>query len=131
MPSAPCPFCTPDAARIAYEAALVRVIWDAFPLSDGHALVLPRRHIASLFEATEAERAALMEGVTAAREQILLRSSPDAFNIGINDGAAAGQTVPHLHIHVIPRTHGDVKDPRGGVRWVLPERAAYWAPPSE
>ena len=103
-------------------------LWDAFPVAAGHALIVPRRHVASWFEITEAERIALMRGTDAARAAILARFPADGFTIGVNDGAAAGQTVSHLHLHVIPRVRGDVTDPRGGVRWVIPDKAAYWSP---
>ena len=83
------------------------------------------RHVASWFDATPAERAALTEGIAVAREAVLRTHAPDGFNIGINVGAAAGQTIPHLHVHVIPRYTGDVPDPRGGVRHVIPGRGNY------
>lgn len=101
-------------------------IRDGFPVSRGHSLVIPRRHLASFFEATQEERSALLALLDDARAAAIAEFQPDGFNIGINDGAAAGQTVPHLHIHLIPRYAGDVQDPRGGIRWVLPERADYW-----
>lgn len=122
-----CPFCAVAPARIVYEAPLVVGLWDAYPVTEGHALVVPRRHVASWFDATDDERAALMAGVAAMRERVLARGAVDAFNLGINDGPAAGQTVPHLHVHLIPRRTGDVDDPRGGVRWVVPARARYWS----
>jgi diadenosine tetraphosphate (Ap4A) HIT family hydrolase len=81
-----------------------------------------------LFEATIEEQAALFEVLAAARKQLQDDLRPDGFNIGINDGAAAGQTVMHLHIHLIPRYAGDQPDPRGGVRWIFPDKAAYWKP---
>lgn len=104
------------------------VIRDGFPVSPGHTLIIPRRHIASFFELEPAEREGLMVLLDQARQQLLEELKPDGFNIGINDGAAAGQTVPHLHIHLIPRFVGDREDPRGGVRWVIPEKADYWSP---
>lgn len=110
------------------EDDLAFAIRDGFPISPGHALIIPRRHIASFFDATSAERASLLALLDVARDQLVKESAPAGFNIGINDGAAAGQTVPHLHIHLIPRFDGDVADPRGGVRWVLPALADYWSP---
>jgi diadenosine tetraphosphate (Ap4A) HIT family hydrolase len=103
-------------------------IWirDGFPVSRGHSLVITRRHFGSFFEATSDERSALMALLEAARAAAIEEFKPAGFNIGINDGAAAGQTVPHLHIHLIPRYSGDVADPRGGIRWVLPQHADYW-----
>jgi len=89
-------------------------------------LVIPRRHVASFFEITEAERSGLMDLLSNAKNIVQADLAPAGYNIGINDGASAGQTVPHLHIHLIPRYTGDLPDPRGGVRWVLPEKAKYW-----
>lgn len=122
----PCPFCTLPRARVLDERETVLVLRDAFPVSLGHTLVIPKRHVASFFEATESERADLMSLLVAARAQLDRQFRPAGYNIGINDGVAAGQTVPHLHIHLIPRYDGDHADPRGGVRWVLPDKAAYW-----
>lgn len=123
----PCPFCAIDAARVAHESPLALGLWDAFPLTDGHALIVPRRHVASWFDATADERAALLAGVDRMRELVLARGPVDGWNLGINDGPAAGQTVGHLHVHLVPRRTGDVDDPRGGVRWVVPARARYWS----
>ena len=124
--SATCPFCTPDPTRIIFETDGFFGLWDGYPVSPGHALVIPRRHIATWFDASRDEQTALLEGIERVRQEILRRHQPDGFNIGINVDAAAGQTVPHLHVHVIPRRDGDVADPRGGVRWVLPDKARYW-----
>jgi diadenosine tetraphosphate (Ap4A) HIT family hydrolase len=101
-------------------------LWDRHPLNPGHVLLVPRRHVASWFEATTAERDELLRLADDARQIVIERHSPDGFNLGINDGVAAGQSVPHLHVHLIPRFRGDTPDPRGGVRWVIPDRAAYW-----
>ena len=102
-------------------------ISDNFPLTPGHTLIIPKRHIASFFELTVEEQVAIFELLTEMRERLRESSSvPDGFNIGINDGAAAGQTVMHLHLHLIPRYAGDQTDPRGGVRWIFPDKAAYW-----
>jgi len=124
-----CPFCNIAAARILQESALAIALSDAFPVSRGHCLVIPRRHVRSWFETSEDERREMLRLLDDAREALRRAGGPDGFNIGINDGAAAGQTVPHLHVHLIPRYTGDARDPRGGVRWVLPERADYWSPP--
>ena len=102
------------------------LILDGYPVSPGHSLVIPKRHVGSFFEVTEVERAALLALLDRAKELIAEQHRPNGHNIGINDGAAAGQTVPHLHIHLIPRYDGDQADPRGGVRWVIPEKADYW-----
>ncbi len=120
-----CPFCEPDASRIFYRDPLVIGLWDAFPVSAGHALLVPRRHLAGWFDAAREEQDALIRAVGAARDAIEASHRPDGFNIGINVGLAAGQTVFHLHIHVIPRYAGDVPNPRGGVRHVIPGKGDY------
>jgi diadenosine tetraphosphate (Ap4A) HIT family hydrolase len=124
--SAPCPFCSLPAERILasnFHGVLVR---DGYPVSPGHTLVIPRRHLDSFFDLTADERDALMQLLADAKAALDAELAPDGYNVGINDGAAAGQTVPHLHIHLIPRFAGDREDPRGGVRWVIPEKAPYW-----
>jgi diadenosine tetraphosphate (Ap4A) HIT family hydrolase len=98
------------------------VILDAFPISLGHSLIIPKRHIASFFEANEQEHLAFLQALQEAQQKLQQTHAPDGFNIGINDGLVAGQTVRHLHIHLIPRYQGDCVDPRGGVRWILPEK---------
>jgi superfamily II DNA or RNA helicase/diadenosine tetraphosphate (Ap4A) HIT family hydrolase len=100
-------------------------LWDGFPVAPGHALLVTVRHVSTWFNASDEERVALLQAVQAARDAIEAKFPADGYNIGINDGAAAGQTIPHLHVHVIPRRHGDVADPRGGVRYVLPHRGNY------
>ena len=121
-----CAFCNADASRIVWAGRLTLALWDAFPFSPGHALLVPRRHAPSWNDLAVDEKAELVESIDAVRLLIAEQYSPDAYNIGFNEGAAAGQTVMHFHVHVIPRYEGDMDDPRGGVRWVLPERAAYW-----
>lgn len=123
----PCPFCVLDPARILSEDELTVVYKDGFPVSTGHAVIIPRRHFATLFEATPEEQAALLGALTRCKSILDERHRPDGYNIGINHGRAGGQSVPHLHIHVIPRYLGDKADPRGGVRWILPDKAKYWA----
>jgi len=127
MTEKPCPFCVLPAERVLGQNANALWIRDGFPVSPGHSLVIPKRHIGSFFEASPQERAALLELLDQARAAAGTEFHPDGFNIGINDGAAAGQTVPHLHIHLIPRFLGDQSDPRGGVRWVIPDKADYWS----
>ena len=127
MTGSNCPFCQLDAARIAFADDVTLVIRDAFPVSPGHTLIIPRRHVGSFFELTPPERARMLELLTQAKAELDGTLQPDGFNIGINDGAAAGQTVAHLHLHLIPRYRGDTPDPRGGVRWVLPAKAKYWS----
>ncbi|MBP7146522.1 MAG: HIT family protein [Acidobacteria bacterium] len=123
--SSGCPFCFPRRERLFHEGRLVLGVWDGYPVSDGHALLVPRRHVADWFGASAEEREELLEGIEVARRAIESRWHPDGYNIGINVGEAAGQTVFHLHVHVIPRYRGDVEDPRGGVRHVIPGRGRY------
>lgn len=127
MTGSNCPFCQLDAACIVFSDDVTLVIRDAFPVSPGHTLIIPRRHVGSFFELTPPERARMLELLTQAKAELDGTLQPDGFNIGINDGAAAGQTVAHLHLHLIPRYRGDTPDPRGGVRWVLPAKAKYWS----
>ena len=101
------------------------VIYDGFPVTEGHCLVVPHRIYSDYFESTTEEISGLNSLVFETRKLLVENYSPDGFNIGINCGRAAGQTVPHLHIHVIPRYQGDMKDPRGGVRGVIPSRQKY------
>lgn len=122
-----CPFCSAAPDRTFHEGRLILALWDNFPVTPGHALIVPRRHIPTWFDATPEEQQELSAAIETARAAILARHQPDGFNIGMNLGPAAGQTVGHLHLHVIPRYAGDVPDPRGGVRWVVPQRADYWS----
>jgi diadenosine tetraphosphate (Ap4A) HIT family hydrolase len=98
---------------------------DGFPVSDGHLLVVPRRHVDRLEELDHAEWSGLFGLVHELAIEIRRDPSVDGLNIGVNSGAAAGQTVEHAHVHLIPRRWGDVEDPRGGVRWVIADRADY------
>jgi len=121
-----CTFCDRalDNVLMSNEAAVA--FRDTFPVTDGHTLVVPRRHVASIFELTAGEFAGIWQLVCDLRARLSSEFKPDGFTVGVNDGQAAGQTIAHAHIHVIPRRHGDVPDPRGGVRWIIPEKAAYW-----
>ncbi len=121
-----CPFCpTPPSPPVAENATCV-AFRDGMPVSRGHTLVAPRRHVASYFELDDDERRDLVALMETVKAQLDEEYGPDGYNIGINDGPAAGQTIMHLHLHVIPRYTGDAPDPRGGIRWVLPEKAKYW-----
>lgn len=121
----PCPFCPPPADRVFLETEAVVGFWDSYPVSPGHALLVPRRHVADWFAASRDEQAALGIAIEAVKVEIEKLHQPDGYNIGINVGAAGGQTVFHLHVHVIPRYIGDVAQPRGGVRGVIPGKADY------
>lgn len=122
-----CPFCTRLAAGTAAPAnAHAAAISDGFPLTPGHTLIVSRRHVARYLDLSAEERAAIWQMVPAVWERVRQAHDPAGFNLGLNDGTAAGQTVAHVHLHVIPRYEGDVPDPRGGIRWVIPDRAPYW-----
>ena len=122
----PCPFCTLPAERIIDSNEFGVVIRDGYPISKGHTLIIPKRHVGSFFETTQDEKLALLALLESAQQKLKKEFNPPSFNIGINDGKEAGQTVPHLHIHLIPRYESDLVDPRGGVRWIIPEKAKYW-----
>ncbi len=109
------------------ENSLAVAFDDAYPISPGHTLIVSRRHVDGFFDLTDEEQHALWSLVPRVKEVLTNTHRPAAYNVGLNVGKAAGQTVPHVHVHVIPRYPGDVPDPRGGIRWVLPERAAYWS----
>ena len=89
--------------------------------------MLPKKHVGSFFELTEFEQLELIQLLNQAKHDLDQLFKPTAYNVGINDGIAAGQTIPHLHIHLIPRYDGDQVDPRGGVRWLFPDKADYWS----
>ena len=129
MTDRPCPFCAPQPHRVLFGDDVAFAYRDGHPVSPGHTLIIPRRHAGSWFDLTAQERETMLRLLDRAREAIAEEFHPDGFNLGINDGPAAGQTVPHVHLHAIPRYAGDVPDPRGGVRWVIPERAKYWRTP--
>ena len=119
-----CIFCAPKREILA-ENALALAFFDSYPVSRGHALVVPRRHAINLFDLSDAEYADCFRLVLPLKDLLLARFAPDGFNVGANCGEAAGQSVWHAHIHVIPRYKGDVPDPRGGVRGVIPYKAGY------
>jgi len=125
--NAACPFCELPAKRVRFRNDAAIALRDAYPVTPGHTLVIPLRHVASFFDATALERSEMLALLDQAKAQLQAELNPAGFNIGINDGAAAGQTVPHLHMHLIPRYLGDAPDPRGGVRWIIPEKADYWS----
>ena len=125
-----CPFCPPDPELVLADTGTVLILADRYPLNPGHCLIIPRRHFARWSDANPTEKQALLDSIDRAQVLVQGRHPADAFNVGWNDGPAAGQTVGHFHIHVVPRVQGDVGDPRGGVRWVIPDRAAYWRTPA-
>lgn len=121
----PCVFCAIQPDAIIDQNDLAFVVRDANPVNDGHTLVIPKRHVSSFFDLTEAEMIAIMQLLKRAKEDIERIWQPDDYNIGVNDGPAAGQTVPHVHVHLMPRYIDDVPDARGGVRLVIPHKAIY------
>jgi diadenosine tetraphosphate (Ap4A) HIT family hydrolase len=129
MTFAACPFCLclalGDLLLTVPEAAAFA---DGFPLNAGHTLVVPRRHVENYFDLSLGEQEVIWRLVAAVKAKIDSELSPAGYNVGFNVGAAGGQTVAHAHVHVIPRFAGDVEDPRGGIRWVIPARAPYWDP---
>jgi diadenosine tetraphosphate (Ap4A) HIT family hydrolase len=118
-----CPFCGDP--EIIIENGLAFAHYDTYPVSAGHCLIITRRHIAGYFQATPEEKAALWELVDEVKPLIDREFGPDGYNVGVNIGSAAGQSIPHLHIHVIPRYAGDVENPQGGVRGVIPHKQKY------
>ncbi len=127
MKETACPFCTLPESRVILANHQAVAVADGFPISPGHTLIIPRRHVESIFELNAKEVNALIMLLAEAKNVLADEQKPDGFNIGVNDGPAAGQTIPHLHIHLIPRFIGDRPDPRGGVRWIIPEKADYWS----
>jgi len=121
-----CPFCNPDSEReLIVESATAYAIYDKYPVSAGHALIIPKRHCTDYFDLSFREQAACIFMLNTVKEIISVKFKPDGFNVGINVSEAAGQTVPHVHIHLIPRYNGDVEEPRGGVRGVIPNKQKY------
>ncbi|MER8626100.1 DEAD/DEAH box helicase family protein [Mesorhizobium sp. M1143] len=122
-----CPFCSVDPERLAFQNEFLIAVWDRFPVSDGHMLIVPKRHAEGWEDLDQSEKTALISAVDQAINLIRSSYGTDGFNVGFNHGAAAGQTVFHFHLHVIPRRSGDVADPRGGVRHVIPAKGNYLA----
>ena len=120
-----CPFCNPSKDEIVLANNLCYARYDKYPVSPGHLLIIPFRHVANFFDATDAEHTALLALVREAKTLLDEQFHPDGYNVGVNVGKTAGQTVMHLHVHVIPRYAGDVEDPRGGVRGAIPEKQVY------
>ena len=108
------------------ESGVGKSLRDLFPVVEGHMLVVPRRHVASIYDLSPEEQAELWELTRRTRELLQVELEPDGYTICLNEGMAAGQSVPHAHIHVIPRRHGDVSDPTGGIRAIFPLKARYW-----
>ncbi len=121
-----CVFCQIDLEReIILESEYFRAIYDIFPVSKGHLLIISKRHCESYFDLTATEQQDAIIQINLAKKIIDEKFHPDAYNIGVNIGTVAGQTIPHVHIHIIPRYLGDMENPRGGVRGVIPEKQQY------
>lgn len=121
----PCPFCN---SPTELELPLTKVLRDAYPVSEGHTLIVPKRHVSALWDLTHDEYTELFN--TARQLALGWEPQPDGWNVGVNVGPAGGQTVWHVHLHLIPRHDGDTAEARGGVRWVVPEKAPYWQTPA-
>jgi diadenosine tetraphosphate (Ap4A) HIT family hydrolase len=121
-----CPFCNPNPEiELILESATAYAMFDKFPVSMGHTLIIPKKHSMDYFQLTFKEQSACWFMMNRITELINKKFNPDGFNIGINVNKAAGQTIPHVHIHLIPRYSGDVKEPTGGIRGVIPEKRIY------
>lgn len=118
-----CVFCRK--LDLVYQGDLVFISQDKYPASPGHMLIVPNRHVPNYFDCKEDEVKELWDTVKIAKKLVEKEHQPDSYNIGINVSKAAGQSVPHTHIHLIPRYEGDVPDPRGGVRSVIPQKRTY------
>jgi diadenosine tetraphosphate (Ap4A) HIT family hydrolase len=120
-----CIFCNIDKERIIAENEWAFAIYDVYPVSQGHMLIIPKKHFDNYFEADPQTKEQLWKLVEECKKNVDKKFNPDGYNIGINCGEAAGQTVMHLHIHLIPRYKGDIGNPRGGVRGVIPNKRMY------
>ena len=125
-PNDPCLFCNIKESGLAYENVLAYASYDTYPVSDLHCLIIPKRHVKDYFELSNDEVIACYELIKKIKEEILLKDPlVKGFNIGTNIGKVAGQSVLHCHIHLIPRREGDVENPQGGVRSVIPSKQHY------
>ena len=127
-PGTACAFCAEleSKTNIVGEFGTVLVLLDRYPVAEGHLLILPRRHVEQLFDLSDVETLDSWRSLKALRSRYIeLDPTILGFNIGANVGKVAGQTIPHAHIHLIPRREGDTPDPKGGVRGVIPERRSY------
>ncbi len=121
-----CVFCNiPDVQECLCENECCRAIFDNYPVSPGHVLIIPKRHVANYFDLAEEEQLELWRMVNQCKTLLDARFHPDGYNVGVNVNSAAGQSIPHVHIHLIPRYTGDVANPRGGVRGVIPSKQNY------
>ncbi|MDC3226182.1 HIT family protein [Candidatus Pelagibacter sp.] len=125
-PNNPCLFCNPKESGIAYENDLAYASYDTYPVSDYHCLIIPKRHVVDYFELSDDEVIACNNLIKIIKKEVLDKDkSIKAFNIGTNAGKLAGQSIMHCHIHLIPRREGDVDNPQGGIRSVIPQKQHY------
>ena len=124
MKTKDCPFCEID-REVILSSDLCLAIYDKYPVNKGHVLVIPKRHVKDYFDLEQNERDSLWKLVNEVKEILDSKFHPQGFNVGFNVGTNAGQTIDHVHIHIIPRYKGDMDDPTGGVRNVIPERGKY------
>jgi diadenosine tetraphosphate (Ap4A) HIT family hydrolase len=120
-----CIFCEREGIKVELENNLALAFFDSYPVNEGHMLIIPKRHVADYFEATDEEILAINDLLHKAKKLLEDKFKPDGFNIGMNIGYDAGQTIFHLHVHLIPRYKGDVNDPRGGIRHLKEELVPY------
>ncbi|QNF29960.1 HIT family protein [Metabacillus elymi] len=118
-----CIFCYMN--EIIFENNLAQAFFDKYPVTKGHLLIIPKRHVENYFDLTSEEKQAIDDLLFKGKKLLDQQLKPDGYNIGINNGEAAGQTIFHVHVHLIPRYRGDMKEPRGGVRGVIPEKRMY------
>ena len=124
-PNNPCLFCDIKKSGSAYENELAYASYDSYPVTEHHCLIIPKREYPDYFDSTNEEIIGLNKLLFQAKEYLKQKYNPDGFNVGINSGEYAGQTVFHMHIHLIPRYKNDVENPRGGVRNVIPGKGDY------
>ncbi|WP_440634038.1 HIT family protein [Candidatus Pelagibacter sp. HIMB1485] len=125
-PNNPCLFCDSKKSGIAHENDLAYASYDSYPVSDHHCLIIPKRHIKDYFDMTNDELIACNDLIQIVKNEILSKdTNVKGFNIGTNAGKIAGQSIMHCHIHLIPRREGDVDNPQGGVRSVIPNKQHY------
>jgi diadenosine tetraphosphate (Ap4A) HIT family hydrolase len=125
MSPAPCLFCSPPPEHIVLQNPLWYARWDKYPVSKGHMLVIPFRHIENCLETAPDERNSFFALLDACKKLLDEKYAPDGYNVGTNIGRVAGQSVMHCHVHVIPRYAGDTDRPRGGIRGVIPQKREY------
>jgi len=120
-----CPFCKLEENQILLENEYAVAFYDKYPVQKGHLLIIPKKHVETYFDANDIQINAIHQLIKQGKEMLDQEFSPDGYNIGINVGYYGGQTVPHLHFHLIPRYKGDIEDPRGGIRKAIPNLVQY------